>query len=94
MWPARPRRHCTPAHAKIAGLQGVRVRSVASGAYTSLAVTTGGEAYGWGLGLTEHDDDDDEEEGEEGEEVNPVLGLELTEHQLVPLKYPGLRLHV
>ena len=76
----------------VAGLQGVRVRSVAAGWSTSLVVTTGGEAYGWGRGLNENDADDEEEEEEEEWEVNPVLGLELTEHQLVPLKYPGLHL--
>ena len=68
----------------IAGLQGVRVRSVAAGYYTSLAGTTDGEVYGWGNGVG-HD---------HGGELNPVLRLELTEDQLVPRKYPGLCLHV
>ena len=72
----------------IAGLQGVRVSSVAAGAVTSLAVTTQGVVYGWGYGV-------DEKGGRyiNNDVVpNPVLGLELTGHQLVPLKYPGLRL--
>ncbi len=34
----------------ISGLQGVRVRSVAAGSGTSLAVTSDGETYGWGRG--------------------------------------------
>ena len=75
---------------KIAGLQGVRVRSIAAGTSTSLAVTSDGEAYGWGRGLGHivlHEDE------EENVDVNLVLGLELTDHQLVPLKYPGLHLH-
>jgi alpha-tubulin suppressor-like RCC1 family protein len=33
----------------VAGLQGVSVRSIAAGAETSHAVTTDGEAFGWGL---------------------------------------------
>jgi alpha-tubulin suppressor-like RCC1 family protein len=64
----------------IEGLQGVRVRSVAAGCYTSLAVATDGEAYGWGRGVDEFG------------QLSPVLGLELMADQPVPLKYPGLRL--
>ena len=63
----------------IAGLQGVRVSSVAAAGTTSLAVTTDGEVYGWGHGV-------------QNGRLYPVLGLELTEDQLVPLKYPGLLL--
>ena len=73
----------------IARLQGVRVHSVAAGTSTSLAVTTDGEVYGWGRGVNVNDADDDDGDDDDGEEeeVNPVLGLETTEHQLVPLKY-------
>ena len=64
----------------IVGLQGVRVHSVAAGRDTSLAVTTDGEAYGWGCGVRFG-------------QPYPALGLELTEHQRVPLKFPGLRVY-
>ena len=67
----------------IAGMLGVREHSVAAGTSTSLAVTSDGEAYGWGHGV---DSDDDRL-------LNPVLGLGLTANQPVPLKYQGLRLH-
>jgi alpha-tubulin suppressor-like RCC1 family protein len=63
----------------------VRVISVAAGGFTSLAVTTDGEAYAWGKGVHA-----DAEYGEDDGEPTLVLGLELTEDQLVPLKYPGL----
>ena len=62
-------------------LQGVRKRSVAAGAFTSLAVTTDGEACGWGQGA------------DHNMELRPVFVHELTENQLSPLKYPGLCLH-
>ena len=69
----------------IAGLQDVQIRSIAAGGLTSLAVTTDGELYGWGTGAAGY---------EEGFEVaSSVLGLELIEDQLVPHKYPGLRLN-
>ena len=64
------------------GCQGVRVRSVAAGYFTSLAATTDGEAFGWGLGV------------DHAGEPDHVLGLELLKDQLVPRKYPGLQLHV
>ena len=64
----------------IEGLQGVQVRSIAAGDHTSLAVTSDGEAYGWGHGV-----------GSDGM-PNSVLGLELTDDLLVPRKEPGLRL--
>ena len=65
----------------IEGLQDVRVRSIAAGCTTSLAVATDGEAYGWGRGMSGNG------------MLQPVLGLELTANQLVPRKYRGLRLH-
>ena len=65
----------------VTGLQGVCVCSVAAGHSTSLAVTTDGEAYGWGGGGGG---------GMAMEIPQPVLGLELTENQRVPRKYPGL----
>ena len=65
----------------IMGLRGVRVTSVEAGYNTSLTVTTGGETYGWGRGVGD------------GEMPHPVLGLELTGHQLVPLKCLELRVH-
>ena len=69
----------------IAGLQGMRARSVAAGSGTSLAIMADWEAYGWGLGYDEDADADDV--------GDPLLGLELTYHQLVPLNYLGLILH-
>jgi hypothetical protein len=51
----------------IAGLQGVRARSVAAGYHTSLTVMAGGEAYGWGRGVADDG------------MPRLVLGLELTE---------------
>ena len=65
----------------IAGLQGVRVRSVAAGDNTSLAVTIDGEAYGWGRSFVDDNGD-----------VLWMPGLENTEDRLVPCKYPGLGL--
>ena len=62
----------------IAGLQDVHVRSVAAGDFTSLAVTIDGDADGWGRGLGND------------RVPHPVLGLLLTEDQLVPCMYPGL----
>ena len=68
----------------IAGLEGVCVRLVAAGRTTSLAITSDGEAYGWlGLGWCAC----------MWMELDPVLGLELTEQQLVPLQYAELCLH-
>jgi alpha-tubulin suppressor-like RCC1 family protein len=70
----------------IAGLQGLHVRLVAAGRDTSFAVTADGAAYGWGPG---GGDDWDPM----GDQPDPVLGLQLTEDQLVPCIYPGMLLH-
>ena len=77
----------------VAGLQGVRVGSVAAGDRTSFAATADGEAYGWGCGVDDGEEEEEDTEEEEDREPDPVLGLEVTEHQLVPVKYPWLRLH-
>jgi alpha-tubulin suppressor-like RCC1 family protein len=75
----------------IAGLQGVRVRSVAAGNFTGLAVTAEGEVYGWGRGTSPIMGGYGVPQQGGTQVPNPVLGLgDLTEHQLVPLKYPGL----
>ena len=70
----------------IAGLSGMRVCSISAGRFTSLAVTTDEEVYGWGCGVYVHETDDGG--------ADPVLGLGLTEHQRVPSKYPELRLRL
>ena len=59
----------------------MHVRSVATGHFASLAVTTDGEAHGWGRGVFNDGMHD------------PVLGMELTEDQLVPCVYLGLCMH-
>eukprot|EP00966_Prymnesium_polylepis_P084976 1967171-Prymnesium_polylepis.1 len=52
--PARPRRRGRPSHSAriVEALHSVKVSSIATGpqAATSLAVATGGAAYGWGYG--------------------------------------------
>lgn len=63
----------------IAGLLGVHIHSISAGIYTSLAVTTNGELYGWGF-------------GRRGIRPHAVLGLEIVDHQYVPLKYPDLHI--
>ena len=63
----------------IAGLPGVRLRSIAAGLATSFAVTADGVVYGWGCGRA-------------GGHQGAVLGMGLSGDQFVPRMYPGLLL--
>jgi alpha-tubulin suppressor-like RCC1 family protein len=68
-------------------LGGLHIHSISAGSGASVAATVNGEAYGWGIGV--------EYEVPPGQSVIPIplLGLELTADQLVPLRYPTMHLH-
>jgi alpha-tubulin suppressor-like RCC1 family protein len=84
-------------------LQGMYIHSLCAGSRMSVAATVYGEAYGWGVGVQYAAPGDFAAAGQPwgvGVEHEvpipipiPLLGLELTANQLVPLRYPTIHLH-